>query len=549
MGRNRERPVRQVIYQKTLAKNLGSLPVVAHVLRQLDVQGIVDRAVPIREVAHLTHGEIICAMVANRLTAPQPLYHFDLWAERWAVEEVFGAKPDHLNDDRLGRALDAIAPHIEALQGSVTWSAMQAFDVDVSEVHYDLTSITFTGAYENAPDQQIPGLGPRVTRGYSSAGINEKQIQVGAVTTADGIPIWHEALDGSAQQVSRVIHTMESLKKAARVSSFTLVGDSKLISQGNMLAACQAGIHFCAPSATNSELERAFLAIPRTEFQPLDYLSQRESQKAESERTTYHGAERSWELKDAKTGQVFIIRRLFVISSEEQAACRKHRSRQLARAEEDLATLQKGLGKRTSKTVEQVQRKVAVILDRRRVTPFFTVTVGEENGQPTLQWIQDDAAITAAEALDGFYVILTNLPSEQADASEVLRIYKRQAIAERRFSDFKGPLAVRPVFLKDNARIAALVFVVYLALLVYCLLERQVRRELAAQSADGKDETMQGFLPGRRTTRPTGRSILEVFAWWWAAIVDTPNGATVAVNEPTEVQRRLLELLKIHRLL
>ncbi len=92
MGRNRERPIRQVIYQKTLVKNLGSLPIVAHVLRQLDVQGIIDRAVPIREVAHLTHGEIICAMVANRLTAPQPLYHFDLWAKRWAVEEVFGAK-------------------------------------------------------------------------------------------------------------------------------------------------------------------------------------------------------------------------------------------------------------------------------------------------------------------------------------------------------------------------------------------------------------------------------------------------------------------------
>lgn len=111
MGRNRERPVRQVIYQETLVKNLGSLPVVAHFLRQLDVEGIIDRAVPIREVAHLTHGETICAMVANRLTAPQPLCHFD----RWAVEEVFGAKPEYLNDDRLGRALDAIAPHLEAL--------------------------------------------------------------------------------------------------------------------------------------------------------------------------------------------------------------------------------------------------------------------------------------------------------------------------------------------------------------------------------------------------------------------------------------------------
>lgn len=545
VDRARERRRRQVVYRDTLVKNVGSLPVVAHVLRHLDVQGIIDRAVSIREVAHLTHGEVICTIVANRLSAPQPLCHFNQWAERWAVEEIFGAKPEHLNDDRLGRALDAIAPHLEALQGSVTWSAMQTFGVDITEVHYDLTSILFTGAYESDEGEQVPGLGPRVTRGYSSQGINEKQIQVGAVTTRDGIPIWHESLDGSAQQVSRVIHTMEALKKAARASSFTLVGDSKLLSHANMLAACQAGVHFCAPAAANPELERAFLAIPQSDFQQLDYLSQRESLKSESDRTIYLGAERSWELQDPKTGQTFPIRRLFVISSEEQAACRKHRARQLTRAEEDLAKVQNGLGKRSYKTVEQVQKKVAVILDRRRVAPYFTVKVDEVEGKPTLQWSRNAEALAAAEALDGFYVLLTNLSAEQADASEVLRIYKRQAIAERRFSDFKGPLAVQPVFLKDNARIAALVFVVYLALLVYCLVERQVRQQLAAQSPDGKDDTMQGFLPGKRKTRPTGRNIFAAFTWWMATLVVEPSGPALAVTKPTEVQQRLLDLLEI----
>jgi hypothetical protein len=35
------------------------------------------------------------------------------WARTWAVEEVFGIEPDLLNDDRIARALDAIAPHLE----------------------------------------------------------------------------------------------------------------------------------------------------------------------------------------------------------------------------------------------------------------------------------------------------------------------------------------------------------------------------------------------------------------------------------------------------
>src|SRR2546430_13898817 len=45
----------------------GALPLVAPVLERLDLVGIVDRACPMRGRAHLTHGEVIAAMVANRL--------------------------------------------------------------------------------------------------------------------------------------------------------------------------------------------------------------------------------------------------------------------------------------------------------------------------------------------------------------------------------------------------------------------------------------------------------------------------------------------------
>jgi hypothetical protein len=41
------------------------------------------------------------------------------WARAWAVEEVFAIPPDALNDDRIGRALDAIAPKLDQLVGSV----------------------------------------------------------------------------------------------------------------------------------------------------------------------------------------------------------------------------------------------------------------------------------------------------------------------------------------------------------------------------------------------------------------------------------------------
>jgi hypothetical protein len=101
-------------------KALGALPVVASFCQRLDLAGIVDRACPVREVATLTHGQVICALVANRLTSPTPLRRVEDWAATWAVQETFGIPAEALNDDRIGRALDAIAPK------SISWSARSA---------------------------------------------------------------------------------------------------------------------------------------------------------------------------------------------------------------------------------------------------------------------------------------------------------------------------------------------------------------------------------------------------------------------------------------
>jgi transposase len=62
---------------------------------------------------------------------------------------------------------------------------------------------------------------------------------------------------------------------------------------------------------------------------------------------------------------------------------------------------------------------------------------------------------------------------------DVLLRYKGQEAVERRYGNLKGPLAVAPMFLHSNRRIAALITVISLALLVFCLIEREARRNLA----------------------------------------------------------------------
>lgn len=229
----------------SLDKALGSLPVVASFLDQLNVAAIIDGLCPVRDVALATHGQIIEAMIANRLTSPSPLVRVIDWARAWAVDHCLGISPEVLNDDRLGRALDAIAPHLDQVAGTVGATAITQFGVDVSRIHWDMTSISLYGAYEQADeDYAQPRYGhPKDRRP------DLKQIQTGIGTSADGgIPVFHRAYDGGAAEVSQVTGAMTALKDMAGQRRFLLVGDAKLISYPNVRDITGAKVAFIAPA-------------------------------------------------------------------------------------------------------------------------------------------------------------------------------------------------------------------------------------------------------------------------------------------------------------
>jgi len=95
-----------------------------------------------------------------------------------------------------------------------------------------------------------------------------------------------------------------------------------------------------------------------------------------------------------------------------------------------------------------------------------------------LAWHFDQAAIDAEAGTDGWYALLTNLDPE-ISAAAVFHNYKGQEAPERRYHNFKGPIAVAPMFLHNNRRIEALISVICLALLIFALVERSVRIALS----------------------------------------------------------------------
>lgn len=517
-------------------KALGSLPVIAKFCERLDIRGIVDRAVPVRDVAIATHGQVIEAMIANRLTSPRPLLRVQDWAVEWAVPEVFGIAPETLNDDRIGRALDAVAPALDGIVGSVGARAIGEFGLDVSHLHWDMTSISLFGDYDQLEDGFAePSYGhPKDRR------VDLKQIQTGLAVTGDGgVPVLHRAFDGRAGEVNQVVAAMESLRAMCAERSFLLVGDSKLVSFDNLRQIIAAGVTFIAPASKAYISAEVLAACDYDTAVEVDYVAQRDAHKRPAERGHYRVLEDRWTLTAPKniTHPGLDLRRVFVWSSANAGAAAKARTKKLDRARDDLDALERGLGGRHYPTPEAVQARLTTIATKRRAGDYLRSTVGTDAaGKPTLRWNFDQGALDAEAATDGWYCLLTNLDPAHVDAGDILARYKGQEVVERRYGAFKGPLAVAPVFLKNNRRIEALLSIICLALLIFCLVEREVRRAIAPE------QKMTGFS-GRPTARPTGRLIFDALAR--LHLIPATANAPPTIPEPTGVQARLLELLDV----
>lgn len=520
----------------SVEKVLGALPVVAEYCHRLDLVGIVDRACPIREdVAILTHGQVIEALVANRLTSPSPLYRVQDWARAWAVGETLGIDPAALGDDRIARALDAIAPELDRIVGSVGAQAIAAFGMDVSRLHWDMTSISLFGAYEQADDRfATPKFGhPKDRRP------DLKQVQAGLAVTGDGgIPLWHRAYDGNAGEVAQVVGAMTALKDVAGPRSFLLVGDSKLVSYGNLHAMITAGMEFIAPASKLYVGAAELAGLDIDAAATVDYTAERDAGKPADRTGAWRVLEDTLTVPGKKkTDPALRLRRVFVHSSARAAAAVTARAKKLDRARDDLERLTRGLGSRHYPTEQAVTGRVTAIARDRRVKTYLRSETGTDpaTGKPTLTWWFDQAALDAEAATDGWYALLTNLPAT-IDAATVLIRYKGQEVVERRYSAFKGPLAVAPMFLKTNRRIEALITVICLALLIFCLIERSVRRALAP------DTTMTGLYPGQKA-KPTGMLIFQALAG--LRLIPAANGQPATIPQPGPVQARLLDLLAV----
>jgi Domain of unknown function (DUF4277) len=514
---------------------VGPLLLVAHYLYRLGLVKLVDALVPVRGRALLTQGEVIAVLAASRLCSPSPLYDIAGWASSAAVGELLGVPAMLLNDDRLGRALEALAPVAEKVRGELMLAAIGGFPAvaDASRLHLDLTAVRFAGAYEDSA---------LVAKGWAADRSIGRQVKALQAATPAGVSVYFRPHKGSASELAAFTAAIETLA-AALPPGLVIVADSGLGYAENLCAADAANVKFVAPLRADTGWAARFDADVGplgglAALAALDYVSCRERQLPPARRTTWKGLLRPFPVT-SKDGTRHDLRAAYIWSSEEAATVAAARDRALATAEAALARVRNGLGGRHYKTRKQVDARVARILTG-QAAGLLTVRTGTRAGKPVITWARNHDAIAAASRLDGLYALATNLPDHgdgiPLTAAGVLKTYKDQWVVEQRHRDLKQTLKVRPIFLHNDDRIAALVAVIGIALLIFGLIEAELRAAL------GPGTPLPGILPEGRAAIPTARAALTAFDGLCATY--TPDGGLI-LDRLTPAQRMILACLDI----
>jgi transposase len=115
-------------------------------------------------------------------------------------------------------------------------------------------------------------------------------------------------------------------------------------------------------------------------------------------------------------------------------------------------------------------------------------------------------ALANPEEDNGWTVLATTVGAEVCSDAEILQAYQDQnTTVEPGFRWIKNPAAIAPVWLEKPERIAALAMLTVVGLLVYSVIQRQVRLYLRTHAQQ---------LPGNKglTATPTAAVVLALFA-------------------------------------
>ena len=519
--------IRQAIGQAhTLT--LGALPLFYPILDTLDLRGIVNTLRPTKAKVDL--GLVALVLVLNRLMAPQPLY----WVSRWLAQTVLPAALDlslpKMYDQRLGRALQALHPHLGEIWARLVTRAIQVWHLDLSVLHWDITSFYFTGAYTQSE---------LLRRGYSrDKRPDMKQVNLEAdVTHGTRVPVGYRVLPGQTADITcppghlqALLRLLNRTELAALNLHPILVSDGKMVTPQAISDCHYHHFFYLGPLPATNAVRRLLRSVSENELaaHQLAYRPRRQEQDAEF--VPYQGVWRPYRMtvppptdqpEAPKKG--YTDRALVVWSAGKARLDVGKRRTYLKRLLDELDNIRRQLNQGRYAERDYVVERIGSV---RRGNPAKNLVWWElqgTDGQLSLKFHLDRDRLAAVQMLDGRYAVGTN--ADHLSADQTLRLFKGQDDAEKQFQVLKSPLAVRPVYLHTDERIEGLVFVTLVALLVRALLSFQCQQAGLTVSVD--------------------RVLAEFAPWSVVELVLTDGSQVRQVATPTEFQAEVMTRLGV----
>jgi transposase len=464
------------------------------------------------------------------LNQRRPLYTQAEWAAQ-VEPALLGPPPGPsgvFNDDRLGRALDLLFQADRAsLMTELVVRAIREFRVDLGRLHNDSTTVTFTGEYAGADGHAVLGRPTlRVTHGHNKDHRPDlKQLLFVLTVSADGaVPIHYKAMDGNTADSATHIGTWDMLRRLAGRTDFLYVADCKLCAPASLAHIAKHGGRFITVLPRNRREDRWFRQFLQAHDPPWEEAVRRPNPRrrtgpddvwrvVEAELPSRQGYRIVWvwnslmARQDAEARQARIEKAWLGIERlQSRLRGPRSRYRSLVRVEQAARRIvdESGAGRWVSYEVEQ--RDEPVFRQERRGRPGAQtryVRKWRPRFSVGLKTRQD--AVERDARSDGTFPLITNC----ADLSKakILEAYKFQPRLEKRHEQLKAVEDVAPVFLKNAARIEALLFLYFVALLVQALIEREVRQAMARE----KIEMLPLYPEERECRAPPTERILRLF--------------------------------------
>ena len=383
--------------------------------------------------------DLVLAMVVGRVLQPASKLATSRLLPTTSLGPLLGV--EDANEDELYSAMDWLLEQQEQIEGRLAKRYLKSGEV----VLYDLSSTYLEGEHC-----------PLAKRGYSRDGKPGKlQVEFGLLTNGEGMPVAIEAFAGNTADPSTFMGQVEKVKERFRVDEVVWVADRGMLTGAQVTKLQEiAGNHWITA-----------LRAPTI----------KQLVEAGSIQLSLFDTQNLAEVTDPGYPGERLVVCFNPLLAEKRA---KKREDMLVATEKELAKVaamvERGAsgGRAGLKGAAAIGERVGRVVNKYEMAKHFTRTVTDTS----FTYARNEGSIAKEAALDGFYVLRTNVPKERLDSPGVVLAYKSLAHVERAFRHFKlSDLEVRPIYHYTEERVRAHLLLCMLAYLV----QRTMQQALA----------------------------------------------------------------------